>query len=420
MDLAIEVILYALALMSIATAVYYGAVIFLVLRHQRTEQTLRQARALPAPASGWPALVVIVPAHNEEDVIGRCARSLLESDYPDLRVVFALDRCTDRTHEAIADVIASNDAHERTDIVRIEHCPDDWAGKTHALHSAYKQSRLVEGARRVLFVDADTWFEPDALRTAVALMEHRNVDLLSLLPTLTVTQWFERIVQPAAGLELVRQFPLTKVNRPGARRHFANGQFMLWRRDVFDRVGGHERVKGELLEDIALARVMHKPRGEEQVPAHRGACFMADGLMGCRMYGSWAQFQRGWRRIYAEAARRYPAQIRRHARRVRLLGAVAPVSALMAIAAGAGAAMGGVEAGRFCLVSGLGGAVLFIVAMVIVYRAQRLAVPYVLLYPIGAWLLADLMHEAARDLEDDRPTEWAGRRYHRARERQPS
>ena len=91
------------------------------------------------------------------------------------------------------------------------------------------------------------------------------------------------------------------VNRRDSRRHFANGQFMLFRRDVYDAIGGHEAVKGELLEDIALARVVGMRRHD-----YAGGCLMADGMLFCRMYRSWEAFRRGWRRIYTEAAKRKP------------------------------------------------------------------------------------------------------------------
>ncbi|MCA9294647.1 MAG: glycosyltransferase [Phycisphaerales bacterium] len=398
-----------------ATTVYYLMALQRIVRGQFAQPTLRAARALAAKRTQWPRLVVVVPAHNEEGVIEHCARTLLESDYPDLCIVFALDRCTDGTASVIDRVAQAHEAGAvRLEVCMIAHCPDDWAGKTHALHRGYRDAKLVEGAELVLFCDADTNFEPDALRAAVALMMDRKIDLLSLLPTLTQGTWFERMVQPAAGLELIRQFPLDRVNAPGTRRHFANGQFMLWRREAFDAIGGHERVKSELLEDIALARALHKPIRPARTPSpYRAGCFMADGLMYCRMYANWGQFKRGWKRIYAEAARRYPGQLRRHARRLRVVGTFAPMLALSAVCLGG--VRGGSGLGLGLVVVGAVGLLVFGLAIGLVLRAQRARIGWVLAYPIGAWCVSRLMFEAARDLEQDRPTEWGGRSYSRAR-----
>src|SRR5205823_291327 len=92
------------------------------------------------------------------------------------------------------------------------------------------------------------------IRACVALLERRRLDLLSLLSTLTCDTWFERLAQPAAGFELVRQYPISRANRRSNPRAFANGQFMLFRRAAYDAIGGHGAVHDELLEDLALAR----------------------------------------------------------------------------------------------------------------------------------------------------------------------
>src|SRR5204862_6144625 len=94
--------------------------------------------------------------------------------------------------------------------------------------------------------DADTSFTPGCVAASLALMRERKLDLLSLLSTLSFDTWFERIVQPAATLELMRQYPLTLANAAMDRRPFANGQFMLFTREAYEDVGGHEAVKSSL------------------------------------------------------------------------------------------------------------------------------------------------------------------------------
>ncbi len=186
----------------------------------------------------------------------------------------------------------------------------------HAVHAGVTRSRGAADADFLLFADADTLFSPGCIASALALMRERKLDLLSLLSTLTHDTWFERVVQTAAALELMRQFPLTRVNGvDGRRRAFANGQFMLFRRDAYDAIGGHEAVKDALLEDLALARRIDDG-------TRRLGVFMADGLFHCRMYADWPQFRRGWKRIYTEAASRrakrlsawsVPRSVARHA-----------------------------------------------------------------------------------------------------------
>ena len=50
------------------------------------------------------------------------------------------------------------------------------------------------------------------------------------------------VLGPAATLELMRQYPLTLANAATDRRPFANGQFMLFTREGYEDIGGHEAV----------------------------------------------------------------------------------------------------------------------------------------------------------------------------------
>ena len=279
----------------VAVILLWGLIGYRVQRTMRILPTLRFGQTLAAADPPTGRVCVVVPAYNEARVIGGLVASLRAETYRQVRYVLALDRCTDDTAALARAAIAGD---ERFEIVEIDACPSDWAGKVHAVHAGVTRSRGAADADFLLFADADTLFSPGCIASALALMRERKLDLLSLLSTLTHDTWFERVVQTAAALELMRHFPLTRVNGvDGRRRAFANGQFMLFRRDTYDAIGGHEAVKDALLEDLALARRVDDG-------TRRLGVFMADGLFHCRMYADWPQFRRGWKRIYTEAASR--------------------------------------------------------------------------------------------------------------------
>lgn len=394
--------------LSCTGAAYYGVVWWRVVRSGRVLPTTRDGLRLPPPESGWPSVCIVVPAHNEEVVIGALARSLMRQDYPALRIVFALDRCTDRTEEVLAEATAGA-AH--VELVRISECPEGWAGKTHAAWRGVQDSEGAAAAELLLFTDADTEFDPGLVRASVALLLARGLGLLSLLSRLTCEQWFEKLVQPAAGFELVRQYPLDFVNRDDRPRAFANGQFMLFRRDLYDQIGGHERVKAELLEDIALARYLHIHR--RAIPNRRGV-YMTDGMLRCRMYRDWDGFRRGWKRIFTESSGRKPRQLKGWSRRKRLFGTAAPAAAAVCAAVGGNVAAGAeTSLGWIMVATGMTSLAIFAGSMSRLYRDQGVPARWVWLYPIGAWRVADLLREAARDLETGVKTVWAGREYTR-------
>jgi len=422
MPLIAWISLLILTLCAVGSGVYWSIVWARVLQTQRGLPTARMGLGLPAarelqedgPAHPpAPTVCVIIPAHNEQATIAGLATSLRLQDYPRFRVIFALDRCTDGTEAALRRAI---DGDHRFDIVLIHQCPEGWAGKVHAIWSALQSPRPSphppppdppRDADLLLFADADTSFDPACIRACVALLQDRGLDMLSLLSTLTTDRWFETIVQPVAGMELLRQYPPLKANARDHARPFANGQFMLFRRAAYDAIGGHEVVKDELLEDIQLARHLR----------HKGfmtGLLMADGMLRCRMYSDFAAFRRGWKRIYIEGANRNPGRLRSSALRLTITGVILPLASMMAVLAGAAVRLQSGEAmGTVTAVAGLAALLIMFIALALAAALGSSRLEGILAYPLGAALVASILSEASSDLTKGKSTVWAGRSYHR-------
>lgn len=388
-------LLLALALLPL---LYWAIVWVRVRRTMQSRPTVRAGLDLPEPPDGWPSVSIVVPVHNEQRVIDACCRSLRAQDYPNLHIIFVLDRCTDQTRSILQ---AHADEDPRIRLIGNEHCPPDWAGKCNAARLGADHAT----GDWILFTDADTTFDPALVRAAVALAHHRNIALLSLLSTLTFERTFERVVQPVATLNLIRIFPLERINRDKRPRPFANGQFMLFDARIYRDIGGHEAVKDDLLEDIAFARRVHAAN-------HRPGMFIADGMLICSMYDSFTAFHNGWKRIFIEACRRYPVRLRRYARRTLITGLGALAVRITALIIGALL----IAAGNLTLGLALIAVVLLswgmqILSLSWIYSlggAPRIAS---LLYPVGCWFVARVMYEGARDLTNRTPIRWAGKEY---------
>ena len=145
-----------------------GGVIALVLvytaRHYTFTLNRLFGRQRPAYAlvdeAPWPSLTVIVPAHNEEAVIGSSLEALLAADYPSdrLTIVPLDDRSTDRT----ADIIGAYALDD--DRVRPFYRTDGPPGKAAALRDATE--RVTSDV--VLVFDADYVPGPDLLKRLAA------------------------------------------------------------------------------------------------------------------------------------------------------------------------------------------------------------------------------------------------------------
>ncbi len=399
METARAILIIVLAAGSGVLVVYWVIALARIARTVTTIPTARSGLALPARPGAPPSVCVVIPAHNEERIISGLVRSLRAQDYANLRVVLALDRCTDGTLGAARGAI---DGDPRFHLLEITECPPDWAGKVNALRRAAESPQAAE-ADLLLFADADTVFDPACVRATVAMLEHRALDLLSLMSTLTSSRWHEVLAQPAAGFELMRQYPLISANRDDDRRAFANGQFMLFRGAAYRAIGGHAAVRDEILEDVALARVAAQHR-------LRTGVFLADRLLTCRMYPDWSSFRRGWQRIYTETANCKPARLAESAWRVRLVGGVLPL--FPALLLGAALTLESSDPGRVPLAAFAAlAAVPWTVGLVWVYRLSRAPLWSFPGHVVGSWLVASILTRAARDLRRGTPMRWGGREY---------
>jgi len=182
---------------------------------------------------------------------------------------------------------------------------------------------------------------------------------------------------------------------------------MLLRADAYRQLGGHEAVKDELLEDLAIARLVQRHE-------MRAGLFLADGVLRCRMYPHYPAFRKGWKRIYTEAANRRPARLRVQAWRGRIVGCLLPAFALASVAIAA-SGPGWIDAtGRTALALTAGPAlVVWCLGLAKIYHMGRAPLWLLASHPFGAWIVGGIQLEAANDLTRGKPTEWGGRAYAR-------
>ena len=341
---------------------------------------------------------IVIPAHNEDRIIRTCVQSMLSQHWDDLEVIVVADRCTDDT-EAILHDLASQD--DRLKLIRNESCPPQWAGKCHAVRVGAQHAK----GDILAFIDADTKASPDLIRASVAELDRRDLAMLSLLTDLTCNHWFERTTQPVASMALMGLFPPDRVNREGSGRAFANGQFMMFSRDWYERIDGHNAVKDDLLEDIAFARrLVHREGGRVNI-------LRSDGLLECSMYGDFEAFRRGWMRIFLEATNRTIKLLRKQAARQLVVGWLLPAICIAAIVIGVILSRNSTVAAQVALWCGVAGLAAQSVVIAWCYAIAKQPIWTVIFYPVGAWHVFGFMRWAIRALRQGEAVKWGGREY---------
>lgn len=237
--------------------------------------------SLREPLPDPPLVSVLVAARNEERAIAQCLDSLLAQRYPRFEVIVADDRSDDATPEIL------RSRYPSVRVVRIDSLPEGCAGKSHALSVAAREAR----GDWLLFTDADTVHSPLSIQVPLAWAVRNGVGALSLLPTPACEGFWEKTVQPIIGIMLFMLFPLPRINKNGGRMAFANGQYLLVRRDAYTRIGGHEAVQTFPLEDIAMAQNAKRAGVRFRLLPGRD-------IFQCRMYTSLKKLVAGWERIF--------------------------------------------------------------------------------------------------------------------------
>jgi hypothetical protein len=210
---------------------------------------LDQRTLPPLPQDDSPHVTVLVPARDEADSIETTLRSLLAQTGICLQIIAIDDRSTDGTGEKMdaLSIEAARSPHA-FEVLHLRELPSGWLGKPHALACGIERAR----APWLLLTDGDVVFAPEALHRAVRTAIREKADHFVLGPTLLSGSLGESAI--VANLQILGHFVarLWKIGDPKAKDAFGVGGFGLIRREALAAVGGMERLRMEVVEDVAL------------------------------------------------------------------------------------------------------------------------------------------------------------------------
>jgi glycosyltransferase involved in cell wall biosynthesis len=221
----------------------------------------------------------IIPARNEQASIERAVQSVAAQ--PEIgEVIVVDDQSTDQTGAILA---ALTERVPKLRVLSTAALPDGWVGKNFAVAAGAARAK----GEWLLFTDADTYHQAGSTRRALLDAVDHDAVMVSYSPEQEMDSFFERAMIPFVYTRLAARFSFSRVNDPEQSDAAANGQFLLVLRDVYEKTGGHTAVRGEILEDVALARRVKM--------AGYSIYFTAPlGTVRTRMYRSFAAMWQGW------------------------------------------------------------------------------------------------------------------------------
>ena len=217
----------------------------------RADQFLSQSGSLRK----WPAVVVIIPARNEEQTISDAVTSLAEQDYPgSIHIVVVDDESSDATQSLVGN-------WPNLHVIQGVALPKGWTGKLWAVQQGLNYVKAhLPSATFILMTDADIKHGRKNIRELVFKAESESLHLVSLMVMLRTKSFWEKLLIPAFVFFFQKLYPFSWVNDPKKKTAAAAGGCILIRRQTLVPADSLKTVRDHLIDDCAIGKEI-KARG---------------------------------------------------------------------------------------------------------------------------------------------------------------
>jgi hopene-associated glycosyltransferase HpnB len=189
-------------------------------------------------------ITVLIPARNEAEVIQATLAGVMAQGR-DVRVILVDDQSEDKTTSLAGEMFETD-----LKIISGQPLPDGWSGKLWALHQGFQQVKTP----LVLLLDADIELMPGILSRLRREMMKKKIHLISLMAYLRMVSPWEKLLMPAFIYFFKLLYPFRLSNSAHRRVAAAAGGCILLRTDMLKAIGGFAAIRGQLIDDCALAR----------------------------------------------------------------------------------------------------------------------------------------------------------------------
>jgi chlorobactene glucosyltransferase len=207
-------------------------------------------------STGSPSVSVLIPARNESKNIEKCVISILEQDYPNFEVIVLDDFSEDDTLFKLEKV---KKRYPQLQIYKNDKLPEGWTGKNFA---CYNLSKYATGDW-LLFTDADTVHSKNSISASIDAIISEKAELLSIMPELIMETLPEKLFMPLVHFAFFSFIPFGLMNTiKEPRVVIALGPYMLINTKFYRKIGGHEKIKDKIVDDLQLAQEVKRNGGK--------------------------------------------------------------------------------------------------------------------------------------------------------------
>ena len=231
-----------LTLFAITGAAIWLTILLLPWRPWSTSEVLDVSSPLPEVDLG--DITVLIPARNEAETI-KATLPALTAQGRGLNIILIDDQSSDGTGQVARKVVDENLL-----IIKGKSLPSGWTGKLWAL----EQGRSHIRTPFTLLLDADIEPLPGIIGELKRAMQERDVQLISLMAELRMETFWERLLMPAFIYFFKLLYPFRLSNTGTSRVAAAAGGCILLETRLLHEIGGFDSLRGELIDDCALAR----------------------------------------------------------------------------------------------------------------------------------------------------------------------
>jgi len=230
--------------------------LYLVLFRGMFWRLREDVATLPQPAPR--RVAIVIPARNEAETIGRSIASLAAQNFGGPFHIFLVD---DHSVDGTAEMARKSAGADRLTVIAAPPLAAGWTGKLWALAEGLRQAEFFH-PDYVLFSDADIVYSPEGVAELVVRAEAGGYDLVSWMVKLRSETFAEKALIPAFVFFFFMLYPPRWTENMARRTAGAAGGCILLRWTALARIGGIAAIRGELIDDCALAKAVKSTGGK--------------------------------------------------------------------------------------------------------------------------------------------------------------